>query len=127
MAAKIVLQLVIKNWKSILMVLLSLGIIGKMRYDYRQLQLAYEVTEDSLKAQIDGLKDIHQREIAAREETLNEYHDLLKQIESDYLESQDALQELIERRREEYGRQFSEDPTSLVDEIQAMYGFDYAP
>jgi len=109
------------------MVLLSLGIIGKMRYDYRQLQLAYEVTEDSLKAQIDGLKDIHQREIAAREETLNEYHDLLKQIESDYLESQDALQELIERRREEYGRQFSEDPTSLVDEIQAMYGFDYAP
>ena len=127
MAAKIVLQLVIKNWKSILMVLLSLGIIGKMRYDYKQLQLAYEVTEDSLKAQIDGLKDIHQREIAAREETLNEYHDLLKQIESDYLESQDALQELIERRREEYGRQFSEDPTSLVDEIQAMYGFDYAP
>jgi len=125
--AKIVLQFVIKNWKSILMVLLSLGIIGKMRYDYRQLQLAYEVTEDSLKAQIDGLKDIHQREIAAREETLNEYHDLLKQIESDYLESQDALQELIERRREEYGRQFSEDPTSLVDEIQAMYGFDYAP
>ena len=127
MTAKIVLQFVIKNWKSILMVLLSLGIIGKMRYDYRQLQLAYEVTEDSLKAQIDGLKDIHQREIAAREETLNEYHDLLKQIESDYLESQDALQELIERRREEYGRQFSEDPTSLVDEIQAMYGFDYAP
>lgn len=127
MTAKIVLQFVIKNWKSILMVLLSLGIIGKMRYDYRQLQLAYEVTEDSLKAQIDGLKDIHQREIAAREETLNEYHDLLKQIESDYLESQDALQELIERRREDYGRQFSEDPTSLVDEIQAMYGFDYAP
>ena len=74
MAAKIVLQLVIKNWKSILMVLLSLGIIGKMRYDYRQLQLAYEVTEDSLKAQIDGLKDIHQREIAAREETKYKSH-----------------------------------------------------
>lgn len=127
MTAKIVLQFVIKNWKSILMVLLSLGIIGKMRYDYKQLQRAYEVTEDSLKAQIDGLKDIHQREIAAREETLNEYHNLLKQIESDYLESQDALQELIERRREEYGRQFSEDPTSLVDEIQSMYGFDYVP
>tara|TARA_R110000824_G_scaffold11722_2_gene51330 strand:- start:571 stop:954 length:384 start_codon:yes stop_codon:yes gene_type:complete len=125
--AKIVLQLVIKNWKSILMVLLSLGIIGKMRYDYKQLQRAYEVTEDSLKAQIDGLKDIHQREIAAREEILNEYHDLLKQIENDYAESQDALQELIESRRADYGRQFSEDPASLVDDIQIMYGFDYVP
>ena len=109
------------------MVLLSLGIIGKMRYDYKLLQSAYETTENSLKVQIDGLKDIHQREIAAREETLNEYHTLLKQIESDYLESQEALHELIDRRREDYGRQFSEDPTSLVDEIQAMYGFDYVP
>jgi len=109
------------------MVFLSLGIIGKMRYDYKQLQRAYEVTEDSLKAQIDGLKDIHQREIAAREEILNEYHDLLKQIENDYAESQDALQELIESRRADYGRQFSEDPASLVDDIQIMYGFDYVP
>jgi hypothetical protein len=125
--AKIVLQFVIRNWKSILMVFLSLGIIGKMRYDYKQLQRAYEVTEDSLKAQIDGLKDIHQREIAAREEILNEYHDLLKQIENDYTESQDALQELIESRRADYGRQFSEDPASLVDDIQMMYGFDYVP
>jgi len=125
--AKIVLQFVIRNWKSILMVFLSLGIIGKMRYDYKQLQRAYEVTEDSLKAQIDGLKDIHQREIAAREEILNEYHDLLKQIENDYAESQDALQELIESRRADYGRQFSEDPASLVDDIQIMYGFDYVP
>ena len=127
MTAKIVLQFVIRNWKSILMVFLSLGIIGKMRYDYKQLQRAYEVTEDSLKAQIDGLKDIHQREIAAREEILNEYHDLLKQIENDYAESQDALQELIESRRADYGRQFSEDPASLVDDIQIMYGFDYVP
>jgi len=109
------------------MIFLSLGIVGKMRYDYKQLQSAYEVTQNSLKAQINGLKDIHQREIVQREETLNEYHNLLKQIESDYEESQEALYELIERRREDYGRQFSEDPTSLVDDIQSIYGFDYVP
>lgn len=109
------------------MILLSLGIVGKMRYDYKQLEKAYKVTQDSLKAQIEGLKDIHASEIAQRDEALSEYHDTLKQIERDYQDSQDAIEEIIEEQQEEFGRQYSEDPAALAEQIEITYGIEYVP
>ena len=101
--------------------------MGKMRYDYKQLESAYQTTQDSLKAQIAGLKDIHERELEAKEETLRIYHETIEQINREDEETQEALEEAIENRREEFGRQFSEDPEELSETIMLMYGFDYVP
>jgi hypothetical protein len=65
--------------------------------------------------------------MADMENSLQVYKDTLDQVERDYQESQDELLEVIESRREEFGRQFSEDPEELSETIMFMYGFDYVP
>jgi DNA anti-recombination protein RmuC len=124
---QMVLQFLLKNWKGVIIVLLSLTVMGKMRFDYKQMQAAYEASEQSLQAQLAGLQEIHQKQLADMEESLQIYKDTLDQIERDYQESQDELLEVIESRREEFGRQFSEDPEELSETIMLMYGFDYVP
>jgi len=124
---QMILQFLLKNWKGIIIMLLGLTVMGKMRYDYKQMQAAYEASEQSLQAQIAGLKEIHKKQMEEMENSLQTYKDTLDQIEQDYQESQDELLEVIESRREEYGRQFSQDPEELAETIISMYGFDYVP
>lgn len=124
---QIAIQFLVKNWKGVLIALLSLVIMGKMRYDHHQMLAAYEASEQSLQAQIAGLKDIHQRQMADMENSLQVYKDTLEQIERDYQESQDALLQVMTDKRETYGKQFSQDPAALAESIVLMYGFDYVP
>ena len=124
---QMILQFLLKNWKGIIIVLLSLTVMGKMRYDYKQMQAAYEASEQSLQAQLAGLQEIHKKQMADMEESLQTYKKTLDQVERDYQESQDELLDLIDSRREEFGRQFSENPQELSETIMFMYGFDYVP
>jgi DNA anti-recombination protein RmuC len=121
------LQFLLKNWKGVIIVLLSLTVMGKMRYDYKQMQAAYEASEQSLQAQLAGLQEIHKKQLADMEASLEIYKATIEQVEQDYQESQEELIEVIESRREEFGRQFSEDPEELSETIMLMYGFDYVP
>ena len=121
------IQFLLKNWKGIIIVLLGLTVMGKMRYDHKQMQAAYEASEQSLQAQLAGLQEIHKKQLADMEASLEIYKDTIDQVEHDYQESQDELLEVIESRREEYGRQFSQDPEELAETIMLMYGFDYVP
>jgi len=124
---QLIIQFLVKNWKGVLIVLLSGVVMGKMRYDYKQMQAAYEASEQSLQAQLAGLKEIHEKQLADMENSLQIYKDTIEQVERDYQESQEELLEVIESRREEFGRQFSEDPEELSETIMFMYGFDYVP
>ena len=58
-----VLGLAKKNWKEITIIILLLTVIGKMRYDYKQLENTYQTSQQSLQNQIDGLQDIHAEEL----------------------------------------------------------------
>ena len=71
------LEFVRKNWKEILIIVCLLIVVGKMRYDYNQLEHAYETSQESLKEQIAGLQAIHKEEIRQRDEALNHYKDNL--------------------------------------------------
>ena len=50
-----VLGLAKKNWKEIIIIILLFTVIGKMHYDYKQLESAYEVSQQSL--QYESLED----------------------------------------------------------------------
>ena len=65
--------------------------------------------------------------MADMENSLQIYKDTIEQVERDYQESQEELLEIMDDKREEYGRQFSQDPDELAETIMLMYGFDYAP
>ena len=122
-----ILQFLLKNWKGVVIALLCLTTMGKMRYDYKQMQAAYEASEQSLQAQLAGLQEIHKKQMAEMENSLQIYKDTMGQIEQDYQESQEELLALSEEKRREYGRQFSQDPEELAETIIMMYGFEHVP
>ena len=76
-----VLDFVVKHWREIALEILALTVFAKMRYDYRQLEMAYEAREKSLQEQNEGLQEIHRRELERRESALQEYRDLIADLE----------------------------------------------
>ena len=63
----IYLSFVKKYWKEILLSLLLIFLVLKSRHDINQMRLTHDAAEQALMEQIDGLKQIHADELAARE------------------------------------------------------------
>ena len=120
-----ILQFAKKNWKEILIVICLLLVIGKMRYDYNQLESAYITTQESLQNQIAGLQEIHKEELEQREEALREYEEQLADIEERYEMNKEKLGELKRKKQKEFIKDFVDDPRGLIEEIESMFGFDY--
>tara|TARA_R110002020_G_scaffold96406_2_gene230887 strand:- start:849 stop:1232 length:384 start_codon:yes stop_codon:yes gene_type:complete len=127
MTSEAVLKFVLKHWKEILMSALLLAVVGKFRYDHKQLQTAYETSQESLEEQIEGLKDIHHRELQRRDEALQDYRDALAELERNYLESQLELERQKRESRRQHVEDFSGDQQQLINDIEETYGFTHAP
>ena len=121
-----VLQFVKKNWKEILIVICLLLVMGKMRYDYGQLESAYITTQESLQNQIAGLQEIHKKELEKREEALREYEEQLADIEDRYEMDKEELEKLKNKKQKDFVKDFVDDPRALIEEIESIFGFDYA-
>ena len=120
-----ILQFAKKNWKEILIVICLLLVIGKMRYDYNQLESAYITTQESLQNQIAGLQEIHKKELKKREQALREYEQQLNDIEERYEMNQEELATLKAQKKKKYVKKFSEDPEMMITEIEALFGFKH--
>jgi len=120
-----ILQFAKKNWKELLIAFCLLTMMGKMRYDYKQLESAYETTQDSLQKQIEGLQAIHAKELDKREKALREYEEHITEIEKHYAMNKEQLDELKKKKRKEFVKEFSSDPESLIKEIKSSFGFEY--
>jgi len=127
MIKKQILQFALKNWKAILIVVLSLVIAAKSRYDYNLMQKAYQTQTDSVKAQIEGLKEIHKQELRAKQRLMENHLESIAAIEEDY---EDALQMIDELRRDkkgEYKNKFNRDREQLIKDIEEKFGIEYVP
>ena len=121
------LVFILKHWKELLIIVLAALVVGKYRSDYKQLESTYEAQQASLEAQIDGLKNIHERELVRRAEALEDYKGALAELERNYLESQLELERSKREYREKYIEDFSENEDALIEEIEETYGFENAP
>lgn len=122
-----VLDFVIKHWREIALVILALIVIGKMRYDYRQLEMAYEASQKSLQEQIEGLQEIHKKEIEQREEALKDYREMMAELELKLLERQKEIEEDREEARERHIYEFTHDKESLAKYLEEEFGIVYVP
>jgi len=122
-----ILDFVVKHWKELLIIVLALLVVGKYRSDYKQLESVYEAEQASLEAQIDGLKNIHERELVRRAQALEDYRGALAELERNYLESQLQLERSRREYKEKYIEDFSENEDALIEEIEEVYGFENAP
>jgi hypothetical protein len=116
-----------KYWKETLIVLLASAFFLKMRYDYRQLELAYETSQVSLTNQINGLKDIHAHELERRQQAFDEYKEKVAEIEREYKEDKEVIVIVKNRVIDRHVEEFQSDEQSLIDSINLQFGFSYVP
>ena len=128
-----VLGLIKKNWKEITIIVLLLAVIGKMRYDYKQLENTYEASQQSLQNQIEGLQEIHAEEIQRKEQALQTYREALDLLEAQYEEDRVKVEVAVEERIVEIEtaidnrRQFTENREELAEQVTDTFGFQYVP
>jgi DNA repair exonuclease SbcCD ATPase subunit len=122
-----ILEFVLKNWKAILIVLL-LGVIAlKSSRDYKLMQTAYETQIESHEAQIDGLKEIHKREIEEKQLLMESFLESISEIEEEYEKAQEELEDLRKKKNDEYKRKFRHDKGTLIKDIETKFGIEYVP
>ncbi len=128
-----VLGFIKKNWKEITIVILLLTVIGKMRYDYKQLEGAYQTSQQSLQTQIEGLQEIHAEELERKEHALQTYRDALELLDRQYEEDRAEVEVVVEERIIEIEttidnrKQFTENKEELAEQVTDTFGFQYVP
>ena len=119
------LELVLKNWKVIAIALLAAVIVLKTRYDYHLMESAYTTMMESSEAQIQGLKEIHKKEIEEKQLLMESFLESMANIEEEYEKTLVELEKERAKKTKEYARKFSEDKKSLIGDIETTLGIDY--
>ena len=127
MIKKQLLEFAIKNWKAILIVLLSLVVAMKSKYDYNLMQKAYETQNESHQAQIEGLKEIHKQEIREKQLLMESHLESIAAIEEDYEDALDMIDQLRADKKGEYKNKFNQDREQLIKDIEQKFGIEYVP
>ena len=127
MIKKQVLEFALKNWKVILIVLLLVVVAMKNRRDYNLMQKAYETQNESHQAQIDGLKEIHKKELREKQKLMENHMESIAAIEEDYEDALQMIKELREDKRGEYRNKFNNDREQLIKDIEEKFGIQYVP
>lgn len=122
-----ILAFCLRHWKEIALVILLLVVFAKSQYDMRNIIKAHEVSQNSLKTQLQELQGIHADELQQRDEALEKYKQRNEELEEKY---QDALTDLsveIDKRKKNVIRKYRDDKESLIKQIEDTYGFTYVP
>ena len=127
MTKKAILEFVLKNWKAILIVVLSVAFAAKTKHDYNLMQKAYQTQTDSVKAQIEGLKEIHKQELRAKQRLMENHLESIAAIEEDYENALQMIDELRRDKKGEYKNKFNRDREQLIKDIEEKFGIEYVP
>ena len=119
------LEFVLKHWKIIAIVLLAAVVVLKTRYDYHLMESAYTTMVESSEAQIEGLKEIHKKEIEEKQLLMESFLESLANIEEDYERTLAELEVKRNKKTREYSRKFSEDKEGLIKDIETTLGIEY--
>lgn len=122
-----IINFVLTNWKSILLIVFFAMIAAKNRHDYLSMQKAYQTQVDSHKAQIDGLKEIHKQEIRKKQLLMESHLESIAAIEEDYEDALEMIEQLREDKKGKYKNKFNQDREQLIKDIELKFGIEYVP
>ena len=125
MIKKEILQFAIKNWKVIAIVILAAVVVLKTRYDYHLMQSVYTTMVESNEAQIEGLKEIHKKELQDKRLLMESVLESLANVEEDYENTLSELEKERAKKTKDYIRKFSEDKEALINDIETTLGIEY--
>jgi hypothetical protein len=127
MIKKQIVEFVIKYWKEIAVAALIVVVILKMKHDYKLMQTAYETRIESTQAQIEGLKEIHKKELEEKRLLMESFLESMAVIESDYEEARSELEDLRRDKKEDYTKKFRQDKEQLIKDIETTFRIEYVP
>ena len=127
MLKKQILEFVIKNWKAILIVSLLAIVALKNKKDYSLMQKAYETQAESHQAQIEGLKEIHKRQMQEKQLLMESHLESLAVIEQDYENAVEMIDQLRRDKKGDYKNKFNQDREQLIKDIERTFGIQYVP
>ena len=122
MAVKAFLQ---KNWKAILLVVLSLVFIAKTQYDYAVLYKMYIDSSDRHKEELEALQDLFIESAAKKNRMMKEYQDKIDELEKNYQKKTVEIKEVTVAKRKVYRKKFKENPQEIIKAIEEKFGFIY--
>ncbi len=127
MIRKQILEFVISHWKEILIVVLAIVVVAKTRYDYNLMQKTYKTQIESAQSQIEGLKEIHKQEIKEKQLLMESHLKSIAEIEKDYEDALDMIDELRQDKAGKYRNKFNSDREELIKDIESKFGIEYVP
>ena len=116
-----ILQFLLKNWKIILVLVLSGTLVAKFDYDRRSMLKSHQASIESYEKQLEGIRAIHTEELQLRENALAEYEARLQGLESAYQQNLKKLEILKQQRISTYIEQYEEAPDELAKEIERLF------
>ena len=120
-----ILAFCLKRWKEIGLVLLLLVVFSKSQYDMRNIIKAHEISQQSLKTQIETLKGLHSEELKKRDDALKEYQQELQRLEERYEAKLVEIEDLTQVEIDVIIKEFKEDKDLLIERFIETYGFTY--
>ena len=127
MIRKQILEFVVTHWKEILIVVLAIVVVAKTRYDYNLMQKTYKTQIESAQSQIEGLKEIHKQEIKEKQLLMESHLESIAEIEKDYEDALDMIDELRQDKADKYRNKFNSDREELIKDIESKFGIEYVP
>ena len=109
------------------------GLYVKTQFDYRNLVKAHEISEQSLRNQLETMQSLHNEELRLRDAAVENYKQQIKDIEEKYSEEQTELVEESQDTVEEISReiierdQLDENKHELAEKVREAFGFEYVP
>jgi uncharacterized protein (DUF342 family) len=120
-----ILSFCLTYWKEIGLVLLLLVVFSKSQYDMRNIIKAHEISQQSLKTQIETLKGLHSEELKKRDDALKEYQQELQRLEERYEAKLVEIEDLTQVEIDVIIKEFKEDKDLLIERFIETYGFTY--
>ena len=120
-----ILAFCLKHWKEIGLVLLLLVVFGKSQYDMRSIIKAHEISEQSMRTQIENLKSFHAKELELRDKAIEKYQAELEALEEQYEIRLSEIENLTKAEKEVIIREFTEDKEALIQRFIETYGLYY--
>jgi len=120
-----ILAFCLKHWKEIGLVLLLLVVFGKSQYDMRNIIRAHEISEQSMRTQIENLKSFHAKELELRDEAIEKYQAELQALEEQYEIRLVEIETLTNEEKAIIIKEFTEDKEALIQRFIDTYGLYY--
>ena len=115
----------VTHWKEIGLVILLLVVFSKSQYDMRNIIKAHEISQQSLKTQIETLKGLHSEELKKRDDAIKEYQEELQRLEERYEAKLVEIEDLTQDEIDVIVKEFKEDKDLLIERFIETYGFTY--